>query len=115
MATSPLNHSQEVSEKLNNYVPEDAQDDTKLFLEATLQFLPGDGKRNLEADIRACQSDAELRALMQHFDTALLRQLKAAGGQTEKMTPISRYGTEDSVDQDPVVREQERLRKEGLS
>lgn len=69
-STSPLNHSQEVNEKLNNYVPQDVQDDTKLFLEATLQSLPSDGKRNLEADIRAsCQSDAELRALMRAAST----------------------------------------------
>ena len=92
---SLLNHSQlQVSEKLNNYVPEDAQDDTKLFLEVTLQFLPGDGKRNLEADIRACQSDAELRALMQHFDTALLRPLKTASAMTGMVTRLSQYDTD---------------------
>ena len=115
MTTSPLNHSQEVGEKHNNYGPEDAQDDTQLFLKATLQFLPRDGKRNLEADIRACQSDAEVGALMENLDTVLLRPFKTAGGKTEMVTPSSRYDTEDSVDQYPVVREQEQLPKVGLS
>lgn len=45
----------------------------------------------------------------------LLRPFKAAGGQTEMVTPSSRYDTEDSVDQDPVIREQEQLRNQGLS
>lgn len=95
----PLDHSQEVSEKLNNYVPQDAQDDTKLFL---------------EADIKAYQSDTGLQALIEHLDTVLLRPFKTAGGKTEMVTPSSRYDTENSVDQCPVVREQEQLRKEGL-
>ena len=110
----PLDHSQEVSEELNNYVPQDVQDDTKLFLEATLQFLPSDSKRNLEADIKAYQSDTELQALIEHLDTVLLRPLKTAGGKTVMVTPSSRYDTENSIDQCPVMREQEQLRKEGL-
>lgn len=109
----------EVTEKLNGYVPDGAQDDTKLFLGVTFQFLSRDGKRNLEADIRACQSDVELRTLAEHIDTVLILSLRAIGGQTKPVTPSPQYGTNASnlVSQinDPVECEQARLRREGLS
>ncbi|KAB8229459.1 HNH endonuclease signature motif containing protein [Aspergillus alliaceus] len=110
-----------VKERLAAYIPKDANDDTFSFLQNTFQYLPTDGKANLADDIESCCSDEELQQLAKHIDTALIRPFLAVGGKSKPLTPSPRFGTEDSIEDllseidDPVVREQERLRTQCLS
>ena len=115
-----IHYLRSISPRLDSYVQTDGKDDTVFLIETTYKHLPSDGQHNLANDIDDCSSDEELRQLVTNIDTALLRPVKALGGKTAPVTPSPRAGVEDSMEglrgavDDPIKREQRRLRDEGL-
>jgi len=70
---STTKSTQELAEKrLDEYVPENAKDDTVKVLRSLLENLPHDGRRNICSDILECDTKAKLRQLRDDFVTALL-------------------------------------------
>lgn len=78
------------------------------------------GNITFVSDIDDCRSDEELRRLAKNIDTVLLRPVQALGGRTVPIAPSPRFGVEDSIGNllgtmdDPIKREQKRLRQECL-
>jgi hypothetical protein len=87
----------EVEQRLQEYRPEDAEDDTILVLRAFLDYLPTDGKSNLLDDIRACETDDELRQHALSLVEGLLYPMRTHP-QTPSIATSPRFGIEDSIE-----------------
>lgn len=111
----------EVHRKVDNYQPENKNDDTAKLLKMCFKYLPEDGRSNLAEDVLLyCKSDEELKQLAESIDTGLLRPMMAKGAQTPAVRP-PRFGVEDSIENllamghDPVFRDdQAKLRTDCL-
>ena len=70
---STTKSTQELAEKrLDEYVPENAKDDTVKVLRSLLENLPHDGRQNIYSDILDCETGEKLCQLRNNFVTALL-------------------------------------------
>ncbi|GFF81102.1 polyketide synthase, putative [Aspergillus udagawae] len=83
---------------LRGYEPSDTSDDAVHVLRETFKYLPADGRRNLVQDIVEAGAQGKLQQLAQSIITGLLTPLKVAGDKTAEITPSSRIGLEDSLE-----------------
>jgi hypothetical protein len=83
---------------LAGYQALDPEDDTDKLLQIFFKYLPPDGQLHLAEDVSYCRNDDELRQLADSLDTGLLRSMLSNGGKTSIITPSSRLGLEDSIE-----------------
>ncbi|OBT61180.1 hypothetical protein VE03_09439 [Pseudogymnoascus sp. 23342-1-I1] len=87
------------SDRLLLYQKEDEGDDTITLLETALKYLPKAGCENLMRDIISCEdNDKDIKQLRNHFVDAVLKPMKATGGETPAVTPSSSKDAAIKVD-----------------
>ncbi|KAI9925089.1 hypothetical protein ASPWEDRAFT_72238 [Aspergillus wentii DTO 134E9] len=108
-----------MQEKLDLYQPSTPDDDAVKVLRETFRYLPADGRVNLVSDVTGCETDTHLKQLAESIVSGILVPLKAMGKKAQ-ITPSPRSNAQEAVDStsiamtDPIVREQQRLRRECL-
>lgn len=105
-------------DRLNRYTARGSTDDTVRVLKAFLDFLPPEGKSNLETDLRSFNTDEDVRIHAESLVKHLLSSFKTLRA-TPNISISPRPGMEDSIENilaemtDPSTR-QARLKKECL-
>lgn len=94
-------------ERINQYTPTDASDDTVRIITAFLEHLPPDGKANLTSDLESLKTDNQIRLHAKSLFRYLLVIMRLYRGIG---VSYPRNGTEDSTDDC----EDEKLKKECL-
>lgn len=78
---------QKMFARLDEYDTLNDDDDTVHFLTSVFQFLPTQGQSHLADDVDLCHNDDQLRQLVKHLETTLLKPMLAAGRTTPAITP----------------------------
>jgi hypothetical protein len=64
--------------KVGAYQAQDSNDVTQRILQAFVDHLPDDGKRNIAEDINGCETNTELKQLAMNLFTAVLIPSRSA-------------------------------------
>ncbi|KAF4769950.1 hypothetical protein HAV15_011756 [Penicillium sp. str.  len=89
---------QKMFARLDEYESLNDDDDTVRFLTSVFHFLPTQGQSHLADDVDLCHNDDQLRQLVKHLETTLLKPMLAAGRTTPAITPSPLSGVNDSAE-----------------